>query len=256
MPCPRRIRSSRASAARLLCAAVLAAALAVCATAPTMNQAERARAVGPWEPARRVEAWRTVDRLAVEELAARRHVGRNVVTSVSLEGGRLELASFRSDRRVDQFALYAPGANDTSDFGYLFDVAGRGRFDWIVFVGGPMLWNDGSMGFMDYHAIDTDGDGRVDVLVFNAVAPGGGRQAEAGVSAWLYDRDHDGVLDDGEYLGPDGSRPVPRDGDELVLVTWSGPQRISTRVPDQTLRLFSEVLAQANAASAAAGRPQ
>ena len=164
-----------------------------------------------------------------------RKLHRDVVAAAPMPDGKatLELASLHGGGRPDQFALVPPhparpGA--TEDFGYLFDVDGDGRFDWIVFNGGP-LFDRGfkHMLWMNYHFIDTNGDGRVDVMVFNDVDLDGDRFYDEDVTAWLYDRDFDGTFDEGEYLGPFGSRPVPRSGDDLVLSLALGEKRISTR---------------------------
>lgn len=237
----------------LVFASLATAVLPACANrSASFDLAASTNRYGPYDSARRVETYLAVDAAAVAAIGAARREKRTVVATSELPGdqGRLELASFRSDRRPDQFAVFAKGQKDTHDFGYLFDLDGDGRFDWVVFVGGPMRWSGSRIGWMDYHWIDTDGDGRVDVMVLNAIDLDGDHIPEEGVTAWLYDRNHDGLLDDGEYLGPFGSRPLERNGDALVVATWSGEKRISTKDPE-VLGTLSALLQRMNAASKA-----
>jgi hypothetical protein len=106
----------------------------------SLDLAATVRDRGPYVAAKRLETFKAIDAAAVSALHAARQLRRTVVTrgggdwpSAPLEtqgsDGRLELASFRSDRIPDQFAVYAPGAKDTQDFGYLFDLDGDGKFD-------------------------------------------------------------------------------------------------------------------------------
>jgi hypothetical protein len=228
----------------------LAVALACATPAPPVDLAAATRGRGPYDPAQRLETYRAIDAAAVAAIAAARRTARVVVATAELPdgGGRLELASFGERRRAEQFALYAPGQRDTQDFGYVFELGGAGRFDWLVFVGGPMRLTGSAIDWMDYHWIDTNGDGRVDVVVFNAVDLDGDRAPDPGVTGWLYDRDHDGLVDDAEYLGPFGARPVERRGDELVLTLWTGEKRISTKDPNVLGRLAT-LLQRINAAA-------
>ena len=55
---------------------------------------------------------------------------------------------------------------------------------------------------------------------------------DEGVTAWLYDRNQDGLVDDAEYLGPFGSRPVERQGDDFVLRLALGEKRVSVKDAD------------------------
>jgi hypothetical protein len=52
---------------------------------------------------------------------------------------------------------------------------------------------------------------------------------DEGVTAWLYDRNHDGLVDDAECLGPFGSRAVERQGDDLVLRLALGEKPVSVK---------------------------
>jgi hypothetical protein len=223
--------------------------LACAASLQAIDLAGATATVGRFQFERRLEQHRAVDAAATAALQGAGQARRTVVASADLPdgGGRLELATFRGDGRPDQFAFVTPGTAGTADFGYLFDLDGDGRFDWIVFNGGPLF--DSSlqhMHWMNYHWIDTDGDGRVDVLVFNAVDLDGDHFFDPGVTAWLYDRDHDGLVEEGEYLGPFGRRPVERQGAALVLSLALGEQRFSTGDPE-ILGGFTKLLGRINA---------
>lgn len=207
--------------------------LAGCATAPPrVDLAAESRAIGPYAAERRAAVQRAVGQAAERAFRAGRTAPRTVVRSVGLpEGGRLELVSLHRGE-ADQFVLWSQGQRGTQDFGYLFSLGGAGP-DYLVFNGGLLPGAvAGEMAWHTLHMIDTGGTGRVDVLVYDAVDLDGDHRPDAGWTAWLYDRDRDGRVDDGEYLGPAGSRPIEREGDALVVRLATGTRRISTSDPD------------------------
>ena len=187
--------------------------------------------LGPYRAERRLAVYGAVDDAVKGLYGSLGGARREVVKAVDLPdgAGRLELARFRSEGPPVQFAF----GKDTQDFGFLLDLDGDGKVDYLVFNGGPLFDKAFTkMHWMNYHWIDTDRDGRVDVFVFNAVDLDGDHFYDEGVTAWLYDRNQDGLVDDAEYLGPFGSRPVERQGDDFVLRLALGEKRVSVKDAD------------------------
>jgi hypothetical protein len=119
-----------------------------------------------------------------------------------------------SDGRADMFATDA--SRSTQNFWFIFDLNHDSRTDYAIFNGG--VWLDKSMGshWYNYHYVDSNNDGKVDILIYTA-DPDGDKFFNEDVGAWLYDSDHDGKIDKGEYLGRDDAESIPEeDGTFLV----------------------------------------
>jgi hypothetical protein len=224
MDASRRCKGSRG----LVAVGVASLAWMACVGVPSVpDLAAATSGLGPYRPERRLAVYGAVDDAVKRLYGSIGGARREVVKTVDLPdgAGRLELARFRGEGPPVQFAL----GGDTQDFGFLLDLDGDGKVDYLVFNGGPLFDKTlTKMHWMNYHWIETDRDGRVDVLVFNAVDLDGDHFYDEGVTAWLYDRNHDGLVDDAEYLGPFGSRPVERQGDDFVLRLALGENRVST----------------------------
>jgi hypothetical protein len=216
----------------LVAVVVIPLAWMACVVIPSVpDLAAATSGLGPYREDRRLAVYGAVDDAVKGLYGSLRGAQREVVKAVALPdgAGRLELARFRSEGPPVQFAF----GQDTQDFGFLLDLDGDGKVDYLVFNGGPMFDQTlTKMHWMNYHWIDTDRDGRVDVFVYNAVDLDGDHFYDEGVTAWLYDRNHDGLVDDAEYLGPSGSRPVERQGDDLVLRLALGETRVSMKNAD------------------------
>jgi hypothetical protein len=121
------------------------------------------------------------------------------------------------DSKPEEFSYEPEGGGESQEFGFFFDLNRDGKADYVVFNGGPMFTKDlKQMIWMNYHGIDTNYDGKVDVQVLNAIDLNGDTFPEPGATTWFYDRDFDGRMDDGEYLAPKFQEPVERNGDILV----------------------------------------
>jgi len=127
----------------------------------------------------------------------------------------------------------------SQDFGFIFDLNKDGKVDYIIFNGGPIQtkketvnreelnaylndWFDGSQSsglvmWENYHLIDSNGDAKIDIAVYNAVDLNQDRLPDEGVTAWVYDTNFDGVFDRGEYLAKDFQKDMERKDGVLIL---------------------------------------
>jgi len=86
---------------------------------------------------------------------------------VRLGQGQYEMAfyDFDKDRRPDQFRLItSDGKAMPQDFGFIYDLNGDQRFDYIVYFGGSMITNNGDINYYFYHWLDTNYDGKIDAI--------------------------------------------------------------------------------------------
>lgn len=133
----------------------------------------------------------------------------------------LQLSDTDGDRKAEEFAYQqSPGDMNTQEFGYFFDLNGDGRADYLVFFGGSMTreGEDFDIWWMNYHAVDSNADGRTDqVLYQGSTDMNGNGKVEPAIGLWLIDDDFDGALDRAVYLGPDLELAAPIDNGRLDL---------------------------------------
>ena len=150
------------------------------------------------------------------------------------------------DGNADTFANLAVGENSTLDFSFIFDLNHDGRIDYAVFNGGPLPTKDMKVYWMNYHYIDSNYDGKVDILIYN-VDLDGDRFLDENVRAWLYDTDFDGTIDKGEYLGPDVELPIPATEGGFLIKSATGEKRLLKRNLQSALVSLSTLLSDVNA---------
>lgn len=113
----------------------------------------------------------------------------------------LELEDRDRDGKPDFFAYYqSGGSRRTQEFGSFFDLNGDGRADWIVYYGGTLTTKAFDFFFWYHHAVDTDGDGRFDPRIYEAIDLDGDSMPEREASAWLFDSDYDGLADKAQHV--------------------------------------------------------
>ncbi|WP_069309190.1 EF-hand domain-containing protein [Porphyrobacter sp. LM 6] len=170
---------------------------------PTTPEARRLAKVSPYADARR---WETF--LAVREVFRRNWLKpkstapfRQGQSSTFTQYPLLQVEDRDSDGKADFFAYLPPdGSDQTQEFGAFFDLDGNGQTDCVVVYGGLLF--DARMEAILWHhyALDTDGDGKFDVRVFEAIDLGHDGLPDDGVTAWVYDTDHDGLIDKAEHI--------------------------------------------------------
>lgn len=176
--------------------------------------------IDSFEYDRRFQIYETVDGIANKLWKSPES---RVVTRTRSQFGEkgmiLHLIDRDLDRIPDEFAYLLAGERSTQDFGFMFDINKDGSIDYIVFNGGPAITKEAEMYWMNYHWIDSNYDGRVDIKVNNAVSPDPDRLPASGMTAWIYDSDFDGYADKAEYLGSGIVEPVQEENGVLT-VSW------------------------------------
>ncbi|AFY46979.1 cytochrome c biogenesis factor [Nostoc sp. PCC 7524] len=122
----------------------------------------------------------------------------------------LTLMDNNHDGKPDEWIHHPSGDYDSPDFGFMFDLNQDGKMDYFVFNGGPLFVKEETQNadkifpglfWMNYHWIDSNYDGHIDIMVFNDIDLDGDGYPDQGITAWVYDDDFDGRVDRTEYLG-------------------------------------------------------
>lgn len=196
----------------------------------------------------RLQIYQTVDGIA--DRLRKSPESRDITNTSSQFGEKtmsLRLLDRDLDRVPDQFAYLQAGERSTQEFGFMFDLNKDGRMDYLVFNGGPAITSEAKMYWMNYHWIDSNYDGKVDIKVNNAVSPDSGRLPDSGITAWIYDSDFDGYADKAEYLGPGIVEPI-RENNGILTVNWFHNDRNIVIGADLIGEDQNRILADINAA--------
>jgi hypothetical protein len=227
--------------------ASLAALAAACASrqlarSPSMPDAE----LPPFRFEQRLAVYRAADDAAWALWHASARSTREREVRRDGRTMRLVVECRDGDGQPEEWVMLPPGQEDGPDFGFAFDLDRDGRIDYVVFNGGPLLDREfRSLSWMNYHWIDTNADGRVDVVVYNDVDRDRDGFLESGWTAWVYDRDLDGVLDAAEYLGPRGEAvPIAATDDGCLVVQRVLGEQRHCASDRRTLAALDEIVAE------------
>ncbi len=106
---------------------------------------------------------------------------RQIRTTIFKDHPILGLSDKDGDSKVDSFAYYPESSRRTVEFGFVFDLNEDGKIDYLVFNGGPMMTKDfEAVIWMNYHSMDSNGDGRVDIFIYNDIDLDGDRRPDRG----------------------------------------------------------------------------
>jgi hypothetical protein len=185
---------------------------------------EQLSRIGAFDPDKRVEVHTTMNELFLRLWGAERK-RKIVVTARTLTFPRnpiLQISDRDGDTLAEEFAYLREKNNmDTRDFGFFFDLNGDGLADYLIFFGGSVNAEIGEsveIWWMNYHAIDSNGDGTVDnVLYQGSTDLDGNQKVEPDIGLWLIDDDYDTRLDRVMYTGTGMTRLAEVDGDEFDL---------------------------------------
>lgn len=142
---------------------------------------------------------------------------------------RFVLMDRNADGKPDQFS-YLPknsGRKESQDFGFMYDLNRDGKADYLLYYQGTMFTiTSGKLKIVwtFYHLIDSNYDGRIDIWVYPDVDRNGDKKSDLDVYAWLYDSNHNGKLDRGEYAGKGITEPIKVSGGRFQLQTVTNPK--------------------------------
>lgn len=197
--------------------------------------------------ARRLAVFAAIDAQATQLWNSKKTRLLKTAASATIPGLPLLLLYDRNgDRKAEEFAYVASSKKESPEFGFYFDTDSDGRPDYIIYNGGPMYSKDFSkMFWMNYHFIDSNSDGHIDIAVYNTVRLKGDELYDEGISAWIYDRDFDGRFDSAEYLGRDFRQTIEKKDGTFLIKTPMG-ERPWPEDKDLTLQnnILKEVAAQ------------
>lgn len=160
----------------------------------------------------------------------------------------LELIDRNADGKPDEFA-YLPEVNssETLEYGFMFDLNKDGKIDYIVLNGGPAFSKDAKAAWVSSHWIDSNDDGRVDIVVYNnSIDLNGDDHFDKGVCGWVYDTNCDGSVDKAEYLDADHALPVKAKNGSYVIKTIFGDQAWGNTSQLDRENLGSRILSDIN----------
>lgn len=204
--------------------------------------------IGQYEDRRRWETYLGVgelfDRLWLQP--ASRRVLRKGEFQTFKDYPVLILEDRDEDGKADFYGYHPPGGTkDTQEFGAFFDLSGDGLPDWIVFYGGSAMTNEVKLFYWHHHAIDTNGDGRFDVRIYGLIDMDGDGFPEEGATAWVYDIDHDGLVDKAEHIIDGRVTQIEAENGALPLRHMLKPDlskqpRVAGPVPTELLRVIAD----------------
>lgn len=175
--------------------------------------------IGPFEFNNRLDIYEKIDKVSNTLLKSSLYkVVKEKTTETFKNYPILNLVDRDGDGKADEFQ-YLPEKGDrtTQEFGFIFDLNGDGKIDYIVFNGGPIFTKELKIFWMNYHLIDSNYDGKIDIIVYNDIDLDSDRFADEGITAWLYDKNFDGLIDEGEYLGKNINKPIEKIQGFLVI---------------------------------------
>ncbi len=108
----------------------------------------------------------------------------------------LAFYDFDGDDLPDKFALQTHDKKVMpDDFGFLYDLNRDGETDYIIYNGGSMITGSSPFYHYFYHWIDSNFDGKIDVIAYVHVIYSEGSRPDPTKVFWIMDRDGNGAPD-------------------------------------------------------------
>jgi len=202
-------------------------------------------AIGKFEWDQRLQICNHINQVASRLLIIGMSSPMKTGNSKLLKDSRIALYDNDFDGNIDTYACLRAGETNTMDFGFIFDLNHDGHMDYLVFNGGSFPTKDMKFGWMNYHVIDSNYDGKMDIMIYSVVLEGGGLDED--VRAWLYDTDFDGIIDKAEYLGPGVEMPIPETEGGFLIRLPGGEKRLLKKDLQEGLAFWSSLLSEINA---------
>ena len=149
----------------------------------------------------------------------------------------LELSDRDGDRKAEQFVVYP----DTQDFGFIFDLNKDGKIDYIVFNQGLAMTKDMKPYWSKYHWIDSNYDGKIDIIVIPTIDLDGDKFPDEGVTGWVYDTDFDGEVDKAENLGKNFQKSIKKTEVGFTIKGWTREVKVEKDFSSFTNKVLSDI---------------
>ena len=177
-------------------------------------------------------------------------LGRRVIRegrTSTFQGYPLLQLEDRDEDGIAEFYGYLPPdrSDNTQEFGAFFDLTGDGRPDWIVFYGGALFTKEVKIFYWHHHAVDTNGDGSFDVRIYGAIDTDHDGFPEEEATAWVYDVDHDGLVDKAEHIVRGRAIPITPQRGALPLgyvltPKFSDQPRVGEAIPTELFKVIAD----------------
>ena len=206
--------------------------------------------LGPFRFDERKYIYETLDELANQLRASRKYTVllRKETKTIDLFP-ILELIDRDGDGKADQF-VYLPkggempkdyGFSSSQEFGFIFDLNKDGKIDYIVFNQGLAMTKDMKPYWSKYHWIDSNYDGKIDIIVIPTIDLDGDKFPDEGVTGWVYDTDFDGEVDKAENLGKNFQKSIKKTEVGFTIKGWTREVKVEKDFSSFTNKVLSDI---------------
>ncbi len=224
----------------------------VLACAPRLSEYKQSSlaTLGPFQLSRQLEFFHTLDQLANKLWNSPYHVKTTSHNTNTYQPCPiLTFLDRDGDGKPEMFAYGVDKHECRHEWGLFFDLNRDGKADYLVFNGGMTLVSKEPLrfGWWNYHCIDSNSDGNIDVLVHTDIDLNDDQLPDEGITVWLYDTDFDGRLDRGEMLGKNIRRPLDEGNGAFILKKVYSGNAPTIPKGSEFARGFNEMLHDVNA---------
>jgi len=233
---------------RLLMLVFIACTVLACAPLLSEYKQSSLATLGPFELSRQLEFVHTIDGVAEALWNSPYHVKTTSHNTKTIQGcPMLTFLDRDGDGKPEMFA-YGVGKDECRhEWGLFFDLNRDGKVDYLVFNGGLVPVKDPiRIRWWNYHCIDSNSDGNIDVLVFTDIDLNDDTLPDEGITVWLYDTDFDGRIDRGEILGNNIRRLLDEENGAFLLKRAYPGNAPTIPKGSELSRIFNEMLHDVN----------
>jgi hypothetical protein len=143
----------------------------------------------------------------------------------------IEFYDLDKDGRADEFHVLTKEGKPSPDFGFLYDLNRDSIVDYILFWGGFMISHDAQIFKWNHHWIDSDYDGRIDVITNNVLIMPGDKNPDPHYLLWVMDNNRDGKPEVAEiiHLTDGKATPLNQEGDKWHYKDFFDSQEIDPK---------------------------
>jgi hypothetical protein len=166
-----------------------------------LNKQKTLDKIGPFKFEQRVSIHDSLTKLTKQLLWSKQY---KKLKSVPSKDPKKQYVTVLTDKDGDNKADLITYSNGDSSI-YIYDLNKDGKVDYIVYfleMASLGLTKDQNKIVMNFfHWIDSNYDGKIDILVYPSIDLDGDGFQDEGVYAWLYDSSGDGRIDKAEHAG-------------------------------------------------------